>query len=164
MNQTEDDFLAGIIQLLFIGFIIGFLVLIVKLLSSFEVKHSKPHAPKPLEERLKLLPPSAKVLSDEAKLIFPDELNDPELYNFKWSRQSKIKFVIELPEDQLSEKDIIEIYSKRYEQNNWEIIENKHIYMFKSKTSNLESCIYQDYYEGHNNWNINFYYSGTSCY
>ena len=164
MSHRIDQIWEDFVQLLIIAVIVGFIIITFKVLNSFEVKHTKPYVPKILEERLKMLPASAQQLSYEAKLIFPDELNDPELYNFKWSRQSKIKFVIELPEDQLSEKDIIEIYSKRYEQNNWEIIENKHIYMFKSKTSNLESCIYQDYYEGHNNWNINFYYSGTSCY
>ena len=144
MNQTEDNFLAGIIQLLFIGFIIGFLVLIVKLLSSFEVKHSKPHAPKPLEERLKLLPPSAKVLSDEAKLIFPEQLNQPESFDFEWSHKTGL-IKIRVPTQTLTNDNFKFIYFKRYLENNWIVEENDDVYLYRNLLSRHYSCIRKEF-------------------
>ena len=162
MNQTEDDFLAGIIQLLFLGFIIGFLVLIVKLLSSFDVKYTKPHVKKPLEERLKMLPDSAKQLSDEAKLIFPEQLNQPESFDFHWTHQTK-KLELRIPIEQFSDQHLKSIYLNRYLEHNWNFEEKEYKFMFINQQSQNESCIDKHVNENSNYRVVKFVVKGEPC-
>ena len=164
MSDKSENFKSDLIQLLITAIIVGFLFLTVKVLSNIEVKYAKPYVSKTLEERLKMLPPSAKVLSEEAKLIFPEYANQPELFYFSWSKENKIKFIMKIPIDTLSENEIIETYFKRYEKYQWEQETDENIFIFKSKTSDLKSCIYKDFFQDPNFWKIIFTNTKTSCY
>ena len=162
MSRTEDDFWASIIQLLFIGFIVGFLVLMVKILSSFEVKYSKPYIEKTLEERLKMLPPSAKLLSDEAKLIFPEQFNEPKSFDFHWTNKTK-KIEVRVPIEQLNDHQLKTTYLNRYLEKNWTFDENEYEYVFINQQSQNESCIDKHINENSNFRVVKFVVRGNPC-
>ena len=96
MKQIFKAFIDSFYPLIAVSVLIGGVILVFNILNNLQVKYSKPHVPLALEERLQQLPPAAKRISDEAKIIFPDSLKQPEMFNFDWTHNRRV-LVIHIP-------------------------------------------------------------------
>lgn len=163
MSHNKERLKDDLIQFLIIATIVGSLILIVKILSSFEIKYSKPVQPKPLSERLKLLPASAKQLSDEAKLIFPQQIQNPKFIQFNWFKSGAILFEIKLPKSELSHIDLYSIYIPKYQENNWIKQNDPYFIRFIHQITGDQSCISSHNQDGETYWLIEFLPAHEVC-
>ena len=163
MKQTLKELIDVLSPILALTVLFGGVFSTFKVLNKIEVKYSKPHVPLPLEERLKQLPPAAKRLSDEAHLIFPEQLTQPESFRFDWTHNRRV-LEIKVPNAQLTDEAFKAFYIDLYLKNNWVILENEYRYLFKHQLSGDQSCMDKDISNGLSYRSITFAVKGALCY
>lgn len=163
MKEIFKELIENFYPLIALSILIGGVILVFNLLNNIEVKYSKPYVPLTLEERLKQLPPTAKRLSDEAQLIFPEELTQPESFNFDWTHNRRV-LKIKVPKTQLTDESLKTFYINLYLKNNWIILENEYTYLFEHQLTGDHSCIDKDTSDGLSYRLVTFATKGALCY
>ena len=161
--MKKDEPNVDLIQYIYIAVLALVLILIFTFLTKINIKHSKPIALKTLDQRLEKLPSSALRLSDEAKVIFAEQIENPEWIHFSWFKSGAIRFAIHIPESQLNRHDLYLRYIPKYEENHWIRKDNAYFIQFKHQLTGDQSCISTQYKDEQNYWIIEFIPSKEDC-